>query len=154
MDVLPGLQTGLIDAVSSTPLTVASFQWFGIIKYMTNLPWAAMTGGLIINRKSWNRIPENLRPMLRAAVKTRVVRIKEEIRYTDDEAVAVMQQHGLEVVDITEDERAQWQQFVDQYGPILRGTLVDTAMYDQIDALRRVMDRPDFTLPEEGPGHQ
>ena len=154
MDVLPGLQTGLIDAVSSTPLTVASFQWFGIIKYMTNLPWAAMTGGLIINRKSWNRIPENLRPRLRAAVKKRVVRIKDEIRYADDEAVAVMQEYGLEVVDITEDERAQWQQFVDQYGPILRGTLVDTAMYDQIQDLRHVMDRPDFTLPEEGPGHQ
>ncbi|UCH62294.1 MAG: TRAP transporter substrate-binding protein DctP [Fidelibacterota bacterium] len=154
MDVLPGLQTGLIDAVQSSPLTVASFQWFGIIKYMTNLPWAAMTGGLIINSKSWNRIPENLRPRLRAAVRKRTLRIKNQIRYTDDEAVAVMQEHGLEIVDITEDERAQWQQFVDRYGPILRGTLVDTAMYDQIQALRREMDRPDFTLPEEGSGNQ
>ena len=154
VDVLPGLQTGLIDAVSSSPLTVASFQWFGIIKYMTNLPWAAMTGGLIISRKSWDRIPENLRPNLLAAVKKRVLRIKDEIRYTDDEAVAVMQEHGLEVVDITEDERAQWQHFVDQYGHILRGTLVDTAMYDRIQGLRRMMDSPDFTPPETGPNHQ
>ncbi len=154
VDVLPGLQTGLIDAVQTVPLIMASNQWFAVARYMTNLPWAAMTGGLIINQKTWNRIPGDLRPRLLAAVKGRVLRIKKEIRYADDEAVAVMQEYGLEVVDITEDERAQWQQFVDQYGPILRGTLVDTAMYDRIYELRRMMDHPDFTLPEEGPGHQ
>ncbi len=154
VDVLPGLQTGLIDAVQTVPLIMASNQWFAVARYMTRLPWAAMTGGIIINQQTWNRIPGELRPKLMAAVEKRTLRIKNQIRYTDDEAVAVMQEHGLEVVDITDDERAQWQQFVDQYGPILRGTLVDTAMYDRIQELRRVMDRPDFTLPEEGSGHQ
>ena len=32
VDVLPSLQTKLIDAVDASPLTVASFQWFGVAK--------------------------------------------------------------------------------------------------------------------------
>ncbi|MFB0517635.1 MAG: TRAP transporter substrate-binding protein DctP [Candidatus Neomarinimicrobiota bacterium] len=147
VDVLPGLQTGLIDAIDSSPLTVASFQWFGITKYMTNLRWAAMTGGLIINQTAWDRIPNGLRPELLAAVEMRAMRIKNEIRYMDDEAVALMQEHGLEVVDITTEERSQWQRFYNQYGHILRGTLVDSTMYDRVLGLKQIMNSHNFSLP-------
>jgi len=147
MDILPGLQTGLIDAIDSTPMTVASFQWFGIAKYMTNLPWAAMTGGLVISKRSWERIPGELRPRLRAAVEKRALRVKNEIRYMDAEAVAVMKEHGLEVVEITDEERAQWHQIFGRYLHILRGTLVDTAMYDRVLELKQIMNGPDFILP-------
>ena len=147
VDVLPGLQTGLIDAVDSTPLTVASFQWFALAKYMTNLPWAAMTGGLIINRTAWERIPAELRPRLLAAAQKRALRIQREIRYTDADAVKVMKEHGLVVVDISEAERARWEQFIDRYGYMLRGTLVDTTMYDWVLELKQIVNSPGFTLP-------
>ncbi|UCD37199.1 MAG: TRAP transporter substrate-binding protein DctP [Fidelibacterota bacterium] len=147
VDVLPGLQTGLIDAVDSSPLTVASFQWFGITKYMTDLPWAAMTGGLIINRATWERIPEQLRPQLLAAVEKRALHIKNKIRYTDDEAVVVMKEHGLKVIEITPAEREQWQQLIEQYSYMLKGTLVDSTMFERVLALKQTMDQPGFVLP-------
>lgn len=147
VDVLPGLQTGLIDAIDSTPLTVASFQWFGITKYMTNLPWAPMTGGLVISQSTWERIPKELRPKLLAAAERRAQRIKDEIRYTDDTAIEVMQEHGLQIVEISNDHREEWQNFIDQYMHMLRGTLVDTAMFDQMLAYKQIMNNPNFTLP-------
>ncbi|UCD38545.1 MAG: TRAP transporter substrate-binding protein DctP [Fidelibacterota bacterium] len=147
VDILPGLQTGLIDAIDSSPLTVASFQWFGIAKYMTNLPWAAMTGGLIISRQTWNHIPNGLRPKLLAAVKKRAQRIKDDIRYTDDEAVTVMQEHGLTVIDITDPEKEQWHRLIDQYSHMLKGTLVDSSMYERVLALKATMDSSDLSLP-------
>ncbi|UCD37668.1 MAG: TRAP transporter substrate-binding protein DctP [Fidelibacterota bacterium] len=148
VDVLPGLQTGLIDAVDSTPLTVASFQWFGITKYMTDLPWAAMTGGLIITQQVWNRIPKGLQSKLREAVEKRAQRIKNDIRYTDNDAVAVMQEHGLEVIEITETEKAQWHQLIDQYSHLLKGTLVDSIMYDRVLALKDNMERSNLNRPQ------
>ena len=147
VDVLPGLQTGLIDAVSSSPLTVASFQWFGVARYMTDMPWAAMTGALIVKQSSWDLIPAELQPKLLAAVETRALRIKNEIRYSDDEAIAVMREHGLEVVPVSEDDLAQWNQLMAEHGRSLRGTLVDSVMFDRVMELKQRLEDPDFILP-------
>ena len=77
----------------------------------------------------------------------RALRIKNEIRYSDDEAIIVMQEHGLEVVEITTADRAAWQLLIEKYGRSLRGTLVDAAMYDRIMELKTTMSRPGFILP-------
>ncbi len=147
VDVLPGLQTGLIDAVQTSPLTVASFQWFGTARYMTNMPWATLTGGLIVTRTAWERVPADLRPRLLAAVQTQALRIKNEIRHSDAEAVRVMREHGLTVVDITPEEEAQWEHLVQEHGRSLRGTLVDTAMFDWVQALKSELRSPESVLP-------
>ncbi|MCK4578730.1 MAG: TRAP transporter substrate-binding protein DctP [Candidatus Marinimicrobia bacterium] len=150
VDVLPGLQTGLIDAVDSSPMTVASFQWFGVAKYMLDLPWAAMTGAMIISRETWEQIPEDLRPALLAAVQKRALRVKDEIRYTDSDAIDVMKSHGLKVVAIGAEERQLWADLIERFGHHLRGTLVDTTMFDRVMVLKGQMDRPGFVLPAVG----
>ncbi len=147
IDVLPGLQTGLIDAVQSSPLTVASFQWFGAARYMTNMPWAALTGGLIVTSEAWEQVPADLRPRLLAAVRHRAQRIKNEIRHSDAEAVRVMREHGLTVVDITPEQEALWEHLVQEYGGSLRGTLVDTAMYDWVQTLKGELRSAETVFP-------
>ncbi len=147
VDVLPALQTGLIDAVDSTPLSVASFQWFGIANNMTNLPWAAMTGALIMTQQQWEKIPEELRPALEESVAKRTLRFKDEIRYLDDEAVEVMKANGLSVIDISAEEKRLWKDLVKQFEPSIRGTLVDSVMFDRAKELRLILDNPDFELP-------
>jgi TRAP-type C4-dicarboxylate transport system substrate-binding protein len=139
MDVLPGLETGLIDAVDASPMTVASFQWFGTAKHMTNLPWAVLTGALIITQDVWMQIPAELRPLLEDAVTKRTLRIKNEIRYLDDEAVEVMKKHGLEVIDITPAEKALWEDLISRFESTLRGTLVDSLMFDRALELKRAL---------------
>ena len=141
MDVLPALETGLIDAVDATPLTVASFQWFGTAKHMTNLPWAVLTGALIITQEVWMKIPDDLRPLLEDAVMKRTLRIKDEIRYMDNEAVEVMKDHGLKVIDITAAEKALWEELLSRFELTLRGTLVDTLMFDRALELKGELSR-------------
>jgi len=147
VDVLPALQTGLIDAVDSTPLSVASFQWFGIANHMTNLPWAAMTGALIMTQQQWEKIPEELRPALEESIAKRTLRFKDEIRYLDDEAIEVMKANGLSVIDISAEEQRLWKDLVQQIEPFIRGTLVDSVMFDRAKELRLILDNPDFELP-------
>ena len=106
-----------------------------------------MTGGLVISQSTWERVPEDLRPLLLEATERRAQRIKDEIRYTDDKAIEVMQEHGLQIVEISDDQREEWKKFIDQYMHMLRGTLVDTAMFDQILAYRQIMESTDLTIP-------
>jgi TRAP-type C4-dicarboxylate transport system substrate-binding protein len=147
VDVLPALQTGLIDAVDASPLTVAAFQWFGVAHYMTDLPFAALTGAIIISGKTWQQIPEKWHSALQASVDLRTQRIADEIRYSDDDAVKVMQDHGLEIITITQEEADEWRAVVDEHVVYLRGTLVDSVMFDQVMALKAKMNAPGFKLP-------
>jgi TRAP-type C4-dicarboxylate transport system substrate-binding protein len=146
-DVLPGLQTGLIDAVSSSPLTVASFQWFGIANNMTDMPWAAMTGAVIMSKEAWDQIPADLQPQLMEAVDHRSKRIQDEIRYSDDDAVEVMKGYGLTVVEADESAVAAWRALIDDHGKSLRGTLIDTTMFDRIMEINELLHQPGFVLP-------
>ena len=147
VDVLPALQTGLIDAVDASPLTVASFQWFGVARYMTDLPFAALTGALIITEVAWQRIPEKWRDAFLQAVLRRTQRIHDEIRYSDAAAVEVMKEHGLQVVSVTPADIDLWRALIEGHIGLLRGTLIDTVMFDRVVALKAEKDRPGFVLP-------
>jgi TRAP-type C4-dicarboxylate transport system substrate-binding protein len=146
-DILPGLQTGLIDAMATSPITAATFQWFAIAKYMTPVRWGAMTGGILITKQAWNRIPEDIRPKLREAAKRQEKRMMEDIRYMGDEAIEVMKTYGLEVLDINPQQYQMWQDWIQPTLPLLRGILIDDEMFDWVMELREQMPPP--TPPSE-----
>ena len=141
-DILPGLQTGLIDAMSTSPMTAATFQWFAIAKYMTPVRWGAMTGAILITNQAWNQIPEDIRPKLVEAAKKQEKRMMEDIRYLGDEAIRVMKTYGLEVLEITPEQYQQWLEWIEPSLPFLRGVLVDEEMFDWVMELRKEMPPP------------
>ena len=63
-DLLPGLQTGMVNAYSSTPLVSLAFQWFGLAPNMADLRYAPLTGATVIEKRAWEKIPPDLRPKL------------------------------------------------------------------------------------------
>lgn len=146
-DVLPALQTGLVDALVTSPLTAATFQWFGLAKYMIPIKWSVMTAAIIITKRAWNQIPADLRPLLLAATHKHQELMKSKIRRLDDEAIRVMQEHGLQVMDVTEDEKREWREFVDQHLYKLRGLLTDSTMFDRVMQLRADMPPPIQSSP-------
>lgn len=141
-DILPGLQTGLIDAMSTSPITAATFQWFAIAKYMCPVRWGAMTGGILITKHAWNQIPEDIRPKLLEAAKRQEKRMMEDIRYMGDEAIEVMKTYGLEVLEISPEQYQMWQDWIKPSLPLLRGLLIDEEMFDWVMELREQMPPP------------
>ncbi|MFC1543362.1 TRAP transporter substrate-binding protein DctP [Candidatus Neomarinimicrobiota bacterium] len=141
-DVLPALQTGLIDAIGTTPLVAATSQWFGIAKYMNPQKWSVMTGGILITKRAWEQIPAELRPKLRASIEGQQDRIHNEIRYMDDGAVDVMKEYGLTVVELTPEQRASWREWLEPEIHQLRGLLTDSTMYDMIMELCKELPPP------------
>ncbi|MFO1390902.1 MAG: TRAP transporter substrate-binding protein DctP [Agitococcus sp.] len=55
-DVLPSLQTGIIDTVASSPIGTLALQWHTQVKYLTDLPLSYIIGVLAIEQKAFNKI--------------------------------------------------------------------------------------------------
>jgi TRAP-type C4-dicarboxylate transport system substrate-binding protein len=130
IDILPGLQTGLIDAFDTTPLAALAFQWFGLAPHMADLRWVPLTGATIIDKKVWLRIPENLRPKILDAAREAGKNLREEIRRLNDEAVKVMVKNGLKVSQVPPDAQEEWRKMVEDVYPRIRGKIIPADMFD------------------------
>ncbi len=135
-DMLPALQTGLIDAFDVPPLLALLNQWFGVAKYMTDVRWAPLVGATIVSKRTWERIPEAIRPGMLAAARSAGERLRGEIRKMGDDAVEAMKKRGLTVITPDEATLAGWRREVEEAYPKLRGRLVEAALFDEVRRLR------------------
>jgi TRAP-type C4-dicarboxylate transport system substrate-binding protein len=130
-DILPGLQTGLINTFSVTPLTALSFQWFALAPHMTDLKWAPLIGGTVLTKKVWDQVPEASRPALRQAAEEAEQRMKTDVRSADDKAVGIMKEKGLTVHPVSAEQHAQWQKSFEDVYPRLVETVVPKDMFQE-----------------------
>lgn len=123
-DILPNLQTGMINCFDTTPILALSSQWFGLAKQMTNMKWCPLIGATIITTQAWNKIPMASRPALLKAAAVADKRFRDEIRANSDKAIDAMKEHGLVVHDITPEQHDQWEKLFQSVYPQIAGTLI------------------------------
>jgi TRAP-type C4-dicarboxylate transport system substrate-binding protein len=135
-DLLPSLQTGMVNGYSSTPLASLAFQWFGLAPNMADLPYAPLTGATVIERKAWEKIPAELRQKLIEASRAAGQRLRVEIRRLNQEALAVMVKNGLKVHKVPPDVQAQWRKMVEEVHPQVRGKIMPAESFDAVKRYR------------------
>jgi TRAP-type C4-dicarboxylate transport system substrate-binding protein len=135
-DILPGLQTGLINAFDTTPLLALSSQWFGLAPHMLDLKWAPLVGATIITKKAFDSIPDAAREAVLAAAVEAGERFRGEIRDSDARAIEAMKKHGLIVHAVGPEIESEWLRSVENAYPKIRGTIVPADMFDEVRRLR------------------
>ncbi len=55
-DVMTGLQTGLIDIVTTSPVGAVVFQWYTKVKYVTELPIVYVFATMIVDKRAFDRL--------------------------------------------------------------------------------------------------
>jgi TRAP-type C4-dicarboxylate transport system substrate-binding protein len=132
-DILPGLQTGLIDAVAMPPFYALSSQIYTVADNLLELPWAPLVGATIVNKKTWDKIPPDTQEAMReSALKTGQL-IKETARNESREAVKTMQEKwGLAVHRPTEAQLKQWRDASAAIYPDLRGEVIPADIWDKV----------------------
>jgi TRAP-type C4-dicarboxylate transport system substrate-binding protein len=134
-DMLPALQTGLINAVPATPYYALAAQLNGPAPHMLDLNWAPIVGALVVTAKAWDAMSPAGREALRAmAVKTGA-QMRARARAEVDEAVAAMQKRGLQVTKLSPALEAEWRKFAEGIYPSIRGTLVPEETFDEVRRL-------------------
>ena len=130
-DIVPGLQTGLIDAVPLPPFFAMAAQVDSRAPYMLDLNWAPLVGALVVRKETWEKIPEATRAKLLASAATAGEEIKATGRREMEESVTAMEKRGLKVEKLTPEIEAEWRTISEQVYPNIRGKLVPADIFDE-----------------------
>ena len=96
-DILPGLQTGLISAISTAPFYALATQVYGPAPHMLEVNWAPLVGATVITSKVWDSIPATTQEALRKAAEEAGTQMRARGRQEAEASVQTMSKRGLKV---------------------------------------------------------
>ena len=131
-DILPSLQTGLIDCVPMIPFYAQIGQFYKPAPYMLDLDWAPLFGGCVVLKEVFDSYPQALKDAVLEASRATGVQVMERNRAEGEESVAAMKAGGLKVATPTAQELQAWREFLAPVYPRLRGSIVQAELYDLV----------------------
>ncbi len=136
-DILPALQTGMINVVPSTPFYALIGQFYGHAPYMLDMNWVPIVGAVVITRKAWDAMSPSGQKALREAGDIAGAQLRAISRRENDESVEAMKKRGLKVQPVTPEVEAEWRRIAEQAYPMIRGKMVPAEMFDEVQRLLR-----------------
>ena len=136
VDMMTGLQTGLIDSLYLPIILAEGSQYYRQAPHMTEMKWAPLQGAVVMHEKGWAG--------LTADQKIEVLRITlqvgEDLRATnrdqEERSLQAMKSRGLEVVPVSDELVNEWTETVKKAYPRVRESLVPPAIFDEVVRLR------------------
>ena len=134
-DMIPSLQTDMINAVNLPPYYVSMTGAQRIVPYMTGIRWNPLVAGTVINLETWNKFPESIQKQLLAAARGVGSKYRDRIRSFGEDSVREMETRGLKVVELTPSEAEAWQKEAETAYPRIRGRLTPEEYFDEVQKL-------------------
>ena len=95
VDVYTSLSTGLIDTVYAPPLGALALQWFTKTKYVSSISLTNGMGGLIVSRRFFDRLPDDLQAVLRESGEKTGEKLVAATRIDNEKALVEIEQRGM-----------------------------------------------------------
>jgi TRAP-type transport system periplasmic protein len=134
-EVMTSLQTRMIDAVYTPPLAALALQWFTRVRYMLNLPLADSAGAVLVSRRFFDRLPDDLQEILLRNGEKYLSQLTELSRAENREAIDVISRAGVEILDPPpQDEIVQYEALGAQARASLAGRLYSREFLNDIEA--------------------
>ncbi len=131
-DILPSIQTGMINAVPSTPYFALATQIYTTAGNMLELNWAPIVGALIITKKAWDELTPEGQAAVREAGAKAGVQLRAKARQEVDDAVDAMKKRGLKVNKPNAEQMQEWIRLADNLYPRVRGKMVPADTFDEV----------------------
>ncbi|WP_371325150.1 TRAP transporter substrate-binding protein DctP [Dechloromonas sp. ZY10] len=131
-DILPAIQTGMINAVPSTPYFALATQIYTSAPHMLDINWAPIVGALVITKKAWDESSPEAQAALRSAGAKAGMQMRAKARQEVDEAVAAMKKRGLTVNTPNPAQMQEWQALAEKLYPRIRGKMVPAETFDEV----------------------
>jgi TRAP-type transport system periplasmic protein len=132
-DVVPSLQTGMINCITNVPLYMLTARLFEKANVMVDLPWGYIYGATLVRKDTWEKIAPDLRTRLQAITVEEGLKVDAEVRKLNVDAVAAMKKQGLQVIQV---EDAPWRTQMEKSWPVVRGGVVPAPWFDEVKAAR------------------
>ncbi len=108
-DVLPSLQTGIIDTVASSPIGTLALQWHTQVKYITELPLSYIVGVLAVDQKAFNKIDAPDQAVVREVMLRVFKDIDKQNRQDNLAAYDSLLKQGIKPIKPNAQEVLEWQ---------------------------------------------
>ena len=131
-DILPGLQTGLIDCVCMPPTIALAIQLDSAAPHMLDMNWVPLVGAAIINKKTWDALSPQVQEALRKPALEAGKLIKADGRRENGESIEAMRKRGLKVHALPPEVNAEWDKVVETAWPKVRGAAVPADIFDEV----------------------
>ncbi|MBU6224430.1 MAG: TRAP transporter substrate-binding protein DctP [Burkholderiales bacterium] len=131
-DILPAIQTGMINVVPSTPYFALATQVFNTAPNMLEINWAPVVGALVVTQKAWDDMTPAAQQALRVSGEKAGVLIRNKARQEVEEAVEAMKKRGLAVNKPNAEQLREWNELAEKLYPRIRGNLVPADTFDEV----------------------
>jgi TRAP-type C4-dicarboxylate transport system substrate-binding protein len=131
-DVLPSLQTGMINVIPSTPYFALASQIYGTATNMLDINWAPIVGAIVVTKTAWDAMSPSGQQALRTAGDKAGTQMRAKARQEVDEAVAAMKKRGLTVNTPNAEQQREWATLAEKLYPRIRGTMVPADTFDEV----------------------
>ena len=133
-DILPSIQTGMINVVPSTPYFALASQIYNSAPNMLEINWAPIVGAFVITKKSWDEMTPEAQNALRTASDKAGAVIRAQARKEVEEAVDAMKKRGLQVNKPNSEQMKEWRTLSEALYPRIRGKMVPADTFDEVFA--------------------
>lgn len=133
-DILPSIQTGMINVVPSTPYFALASQIYNTAPNMLEINWAPIVGAFVINKKAWDDMSPETQNALKSASDKAGSVIRMQARKEVEEAVDAMKKRGLQVNKPNAEQMKEWRALSESLYPRIRGKMVPTETFDEVFA--------------------
>jgi TRAP-type C4-dicarboxylate transport system substrate-binding protein len=134
-DILPSIQTGMINVVPSTPYFALASQIYNTAPNMLDINWAPIVGALVVTRKAWDDMTPAAQDALRKASEKAGLQMRTQARQEVDDAVEAMKKRGLVVNRPNAEQMREWNALAEALYPRIRGAMVPADTFDEVLSL-------------------
>ncbi len=123
LHVRQGLQTGTVDTVVGTPLTLIAMQWHSYIKYRIKYKFAIGIGATVISKKSYDRLPANLQKILmKTSAKYHKI-IARVVRRDNRRAMRTLRKRGIKSIKLNKKQKQKMREIAAKVTQYFTGKL-------------------------------
>ncbi len=134
-DIIPSLQTGMINVVPEPALYAFASRTFDKANHMLDLDWGILVGATVVKKETWERVPADMRAKLQGIADAAGKKLTDKVQQMNQDAIVQMKNQGLSVDE--PDSVAAWHKLAEQAWPTVRGKVVPAALFDEIQRLVR-----------------
>ena len=134
-DVLPSLQTGMIDACYGSPYSTLALQWYSKVKFITSMVIGQATGATVITKAAWDHMAPDQQTIVLEESKKMEARVLKHLRDDNVAALKKMQSLGLTVVPTPPAVQATFEKAAGEVRPKLDGQLYTKDFRTKVEGL-------------------
>lgn len=133
-DILPGLETGMVDTVPVAPLWSLIGQFDRVTSYMLPINWVPIVGATVFRKQRFDDLAPHVREAMMAAARAGAEKLRDHRTVQDEESIRAMQNRGLTVQTMTPEIELAWREVAQAAWPQLRGSMVPADTFDKVQA--------------------